>query len=95
MTLALCGIDCESCDSFDSCGGCYKIEGKPFYIKDFGMEVCPLYDCPVSKKGYKSCAECSELPCQLFRDWKDPSVSDEVHLNSINERVRILKDSLS
>ena len=94
MMLSPCGIDCESCPFFKDCGGCGKIKGKPFYLKDFGFETCPLYDCPVNKKGYRTCAECSELPCKIFYDWKDPSMTDEEHINSINERTRILKSSL-
>ena len=96
MLLSPCGIDCERCDYYKSCGGgCHKIEGKPFYLKDFGVDVCPVYDCPVTKKGYKTCAECAELPCQIFHDWKDPSMTEEAHINSINERTKILKDSLN
>ena len=96
MSLSPCGINCgefEACKTA-GCGGCHAIQGKPFFLKDFGVEVCPMYDCPVNKKGYKSCAECSELPCQIFYDWKDPSMTDEAHINSINDRVKILKDSL-
>jgi len=94
MLLSPCGINCESCDFRKNCSGCYNIKGKPFYLKDFGVEVCPLYDCPVNKRGYKSCAECPELPCQIFFDWKDPSMTDEAHITSINERVKTLKSSL-
>ena len=93
MLLSPCGIDCETCEFAESCGGCFAIKGKPFYLKDFGMEVCPLYDCPVNQKGYKSCAECPDLPCQLFYDWRDPSMSEEAHINSINARVEALKES--
>jgi hypothetical protein len=96
MLLAPCGIDCKSCDfnRNHSCGGCYAIEGKPFYVQDFGMDVCPMYDCSVNKNGYKSCAECSELPCQIFYEWKDPSMTDEEHITSIHERAKILKATL-
>lgn len=96
MSLAPCGINCgeyEVCKTA-GCGGCHAIQGKPFYIKDFGVEACPLYDCPVNNKGYHTCAECSELPCKIYHDWKDPSMSDEEHLNSIDERVKTLKNSL-
>jgi len=92
MLISPCGINCECCDFFDSCGGCHAIQGKPFYLKDFGVEVCPMYECPVIKKGFKSCAECTELPCQIFYDWKDPGMTDEAHLASINERVGILRE---
>jgi hypothetical protein len=96
MLLSPCGIDCEQCPYKESCGGsCHAIEGKPFYIKDFGVAVCPLYDCPVNQKGYKTCAECPDLPCQLYYDWKDPSMTDEEHIQSINERVEHLKASIA
>ena len=94
MLLSSCGADCESCDHLKNCGGCHAMKGVPFYLKDFGFEICPMYDCPVNKKGYKSCADCPELPCQIFYDWKDPNMTDEAHNNSVNERVKVLKDSL-
>lgn len=94
MILSPCGIDCGSCDFDESCKDCHSAEGKPPYLADFGVEVCPMYDCPVNNKGYKTCGECPELPCQIFYDWKDPSMTDEEHINSINERVKTLKDSV-
>ncbi|MCL2632750.1 MAG: DUF3795 domain-containing protein [Coriobacteriia bacterium] len=93
MLLAPCGIDCETCDYFKDCSGCHAIEGKPFYLQDFEVEVCPLYDCPVNQKGLKTCGECAELPCKIFFDWRDPSMSDEDHLKSIDDRVKVLKES--
>ena len=93
MLVPPCGRDCESCDYTESCDGCYAMEGRPFYIADFGMDICPVYDCSVNKRGYKSCAECPDLPCQIIHVWKDPSVTDEAHINSINDRVAILKNS--
>ena len=97
MSLAPCGIKCgdfEACKSA-GCRGCHEIQGKPFFLKEIGVETCPLYDCPVNKKGFQTCAECSELPCQIYYDWKDPSMTDEAHIESINERVRVLKASLA
>ena len=41
MSLSPCGIDCEICDYHKSCDGCYVIKGKPFYLKDFGVKICP------------------------------------------------------
>ena len=94
MLYAPCGVDCEGCPYQEDCkGSCYACEGKPFYLKDFGVEVCPLYDCAVNQRGYKTCAECEELPCQLYYDWRDPSMTEEAHIQSINERVAGLKAS--
>lgn len=94
MKLSPCGIDCETC-TIEDCDSCHAIEGKPFYLADFDLSVCPLFDCPVNQKGYTTCAECSELPCQLYYDWRDPSMSDEEHEQSIGVRVQLLKDSLN
>lgn len=91
--ISPCGIDCGCCEYAEQCNGsCHAIEGKPFYVKDFGMEVCALYDCAVNKKGYKTCAECDNLPCEIYTMWKDPSMTDEEHEESIRQRVEILKN---
>ena len=55
-------------------------------------EQCPIYDCAVNKRGYKTCGECAEVPCQLFYDWKDPSMSDEEHNKAIESNVSLLKE---
>ena len=92
MFLSPCGMNCAECPLNEKCGnGCQVSGGKPFYIKDFGVEVCPIYDCAVNKNGYATCAECSELPCQIFYDWKDPSMTDEEHRESVNKNVALLK----
>lgn len=96
MLLAPCGVNCDGCQFEEGCGGsCHSCQGKPFYLAEIGVKVCPLYDCPVNQKGYKTCGECSELPCQMFYDWKDPSMTEEAHIQSIHERVKILKDSIA
>jgi len=91
MNQSTCGVDCSSCDYLESCGGCYAIAGKPPFLQDIGVEICPLYECPVTKKGYHNCAPCEELPCELFQSWRDPSMSDEQHQESITQRVKNLK----
>lgn len=92
MYLSPCGINCHECQVKESCSGdCHASEGKPFYIKDFGFEVCPMYDCAVNQKGYKTCAECPELPCKTYYDWKDPDMTEEEHIQSINDRVKLLQ----
>lgn len=92
MLLSSCGIDCGACPLKEKCGGgCQVCGGKPFYIKDFGVEVCPIYHCSVEEKGYKTCAECQALPCQLFYDWKDPSMTEEEHCRAIDSNVALLR----
>ena len=69
MILSPCGIDCESCKDYTICSGCTSVKGKPFHIEDYGLAVCPLYDCAVIQKHYQTCAECPEVPCQTFHDY--------------------------
>ena len=93
MNVSPCGINCDACPLKEKCGsGCQQSCGKPFYIKDFGVECCPIYYCAVNKKGNKTCGECTELPCQLFYDWKDPSMSDEEHRQGVDTNVALLKE---
>lgn len=93
MNVAPCGIICEGCPQQESCGGsCFACGGKPFYLKEFGAEVCAIFDCAVNKKGYETCGECADLPCQIIQDWRDPSMSDEAHQQSIDERTAALKN---
>ena len=93
MNISPCGFNCDACPLKVRCGGgCQVCGGKPFYIKDFGVERFPIYDCATNKRGYKTCGECAEVPCQLFYDWKDPSMSDEEHRQAIATNVSLLKE---
>jgi len=90
-------MKCEtSCDYRESCGGsCHASGGKPFYLKDFGVDVCPIYDCAVNKNGFKTCAPCAELPCKLIYDWKDPSMSAEEHKQAVDSNAEVLRNSIN
>lgn len=89
--MTVCGVFCSECSLYEKeCQGC--VEGKPFWAVDFIEEedkTCPLYKCSMERK-YPNCGKCDELPCQKWRDVKDPSISEEAHLQSINERVAVL-----
>jgi hypothetical protein len=89
--LSVCGVDCGTCSFLNNgCGSCKGIEGKTFWaIEHFGG-ICPIYDCSVNKFKFSFCGECSELPCKLYFDIKDPNLSEEQHLQSINKRVNNL-----
>ena len=92
MNISPCGINCDACPLNEQCGGaCQQTCGKPFYIKAFGVEQCPIYDCSVNKHGYTTCGECTLVPCQLFFDWRDPSMSEEEHKKAIEGNVALLK----
>ncbi|MFN8211027.1 MAG: DUF3795 domain-containing protein [Bacteroidales bacterium] len=95
MILSACGLKCDECEHYNkSCTGCINVKGSTFWAKEMmPNKVCPMYDCAVNKKGYRNCDECSELPCQLFMNMKDPSSTEEQHLASIGQRVRLLRSS--
>lgn len=90
--LSVCGLVCDLCPFFKNpCSGCYETEGKTFWAAELPEKTCTLFRCAVMAKEFSSCAECSELPCQQFRDLKDPNISEEEHRNAIDERVNRLR----
>lgn len=75
---AACGLYCGYCEHLgEKCRGCGLVQGKPFWTKQYGVEVCPLYDCAVNQKHLEHCGLCPELPCETFNSLRDPSLSDE------------------
>jgi hypothetical protein len=97
MILSVCGIDCTGCSyrAKDSCAGCREENGKVWWTQHIGAEVCPIYDCAVHRRDLNDCGSCPELPCQTWRDLKDPDHTDKVHEEGIRERVKNLTDRLN
>jgi len=97
MKLSACGLLCNECEFLgNECSGCYAVKGQTFWAKEMMHDqTCPLFGCSVFKKGFQSCGNCEELPCQLFREMKDPNSSDEEHRISLVQRVERLKETLS
>jgi hypothetical protein len=62
-----------------------------FWAADSPDKTCPLFRCVIKTRGFSSCADCVELPCQQFLDLKDPNISPEDHLKALDERVKRLK----
>jgi len=90
LGIAPCGVDCSTCTY--ECSGCRAVEGKIFWAKDiFEDALCPMYKCAVIENKFSDCGECEKMPCQIHYDCKDPSLSDEVHLESIRQRTEALK----
>lgn len=94
MILSVCGAGCEGCQFFENpCKGCIAVDGKLFWAVDiFPNGICPIYNCAVNIKHYQNCGQCPELHCNLFREMKDPNMSDEEHLKSIEKRVAVLRN---
>ncbi len=92
MGIACCGTLCDECPQYrQSCLGCEKLQGKPSWIAEVGLDCCRFYSCCVLNKKLLNCGQCSALPCQLFYDTKDPSLSDEVFQNDLADRIAKLK----
>ena len=92
MILSACGLICDECPSYGKeCDGCKTVKGQTFWAKEMMLDqTCPLFNCSVNTKGLQSCGGCQELPCQLFREMKDPNSTDEEHQLSLIQRVERL-----
>ncbi len=86
-----CGCDCGGCPQYKaSCGGCAEIKGKVYWAPYVGGEVCPIYGC-CAGKGYAHCGACGDLPCQIYFDTRDPSMSEAEHEAGVYERAERLR----
>ncbi|MEI6123868.1 MAG: DUF3795 domain-containing protein [Bacteroidota bacterium] len=96
--ISACGLVCTECEFFlnQQCHGCYAVKGATFWAKEMmPTQVCPLFDCSVNSRGYRSCGNCEELPCATFLQMKDPSISDEEHTKQLAVRQQRLKNNVS
>ena len=88
---ACCGIYCGDCDILEKrCSGCVQVEGKPFWAEQFNMDACPIYDCCVNKHQLEHCGLCDKFVCETFTSLRDPSLSDEEHKQSLQNRQKDL-----
>lgn len=90
--LSVCGYECSKCDYFKKkeCTGCNQIQGKAWWVGYVNASSCPIYDCVKNHK-IDNCGLCSELPCKLWYDLKDPNFTEEQQNQSIIDRVERLK----
>ncbi len=91
--ISVCGSDCAVCKYLKAskCSGCSDVKGKVFWAEHISAEVCPIYDCVINTKKLKNCGFCSDVPCKLWRDIRDPSYTDEQFEAVIKIRVENLK----
>lgn len=86
LGISCCGTECKECPFYGGrCAGCNESCGKVFHAPS--GKACPIYACSVQKKRYVSCAECSELPCEIWAAVRDPQLSDQQFEASIKERI--------
>lgn len=88
--LSCCGTDCKTCGCYgDLCKGCNASEGKVFHAPE--GKACPIYACAVNEKGLKSCGQCQEVPCAIWKDTRDPAFSDDEFAANIEKRLETLR----
>ena len=91
-SLSACGLVCDDCEFYGKqCSGCHQVKGMVFWASQEPGKTCRLYKCAVIEKNYANCGSCKDLPCQMFRDMRDPSISIEEHEKGITARVLRLK----
>lgn len=90
LGLSSCGADCAACACYGGlCAGCTQCQGRVFHAP--AGRACPLYACAVQRKRRVSCAGCPELPCALWRQTRDPQLSDAEFEASLAKRVQALQ----
>ena len=88
--ISCCGSDCRACYCYgETCQGCNAVCGKVFHAPE-GKE-CPIYYCCRIKNGFHSCGECDKLPCDLILGTRDPSLSEENFMKTVDDRVKRLR----
>ncbi|WP_406022361.1 DUF3795 domain-containing protein [Succinivibrio sp.] len=89
--ISCCGLDCSKCHLYKNmCEGCNACHGKVFHAPK--GQACPIYECAVNKNGFESCTNCKDLPCLIWKNTRDPSLSDKEFENSILQRIKVLKN---
>ena len=88
--ISCCGMDCSTCYCYGKmCQGCNAACGKVFHCAE--GEECAIYHCCRTKNGFKSCGECDKLPCEIILGTRDPNLSEEEFMKTVEERVMRLK----
>ncbi|MBF0545707.1 MAG: DUF3795 domain-containing protein [Candidatus Riflebacteria bacterium] len=92
MNISVCGLVCNECQFFQkNCNGCQKVKGETFWAQEMPGKTCPIFACSINTKHYQNCGSCTDLPCQTFRDLKDPNIPEEEHKKMLIKRVERLK----
>ncbi|HNX01607.1 MAG TPA: DUF3795 domain-containing protein [Candidatus Cloacimonadota bacterium] len=89
--LSICGVNCRTdCHAFGTeCIGCNELDGKVSWAVFYGKSTCPIYDCAM-QKGLSSCGKCSDAPCKIWYETRNPDASDEEFEEDIASRMKNL-----
>jgi hypothetical protein len=94
---SVCGIYCGGCEYLgEMCKGCGAEKGEIFWTKsdEIPLDVCPLWKCCVDEKQLEHCGLCSEFPCKIYLEMKDPEdpeadLHKKQNIESLRRRVEI------
>ena len=90
LGLSACGADCSRCSLYGKiCVGCNEACGLVFHAPS--GKPCPVFACCVNRHHYATCGACDQIPCQIWHETRDPSMTDEQFQSSIEERIAALK----
>ncbi len=86
--LSTCGVCCATdCHAYQvECDGCVELEGKVSWAEFYGTETCPIYTC-ANLRGFQSCAECGQAPCDIWYSTKNPDATDAEFEADIQSRL--------
>ncbi len=91
LGISCCGTECAKCGFYgNTCQGCNECQGKVFHAPP--GKACPIYTCSVKGKKLRNCGQCNELPCVIWRETKDPQLSEDAFEKNIAERVNNLRN---
>lgn len=91
--LTCCGTECTECGFYENvCAGCNESCGRVFHAPE--GKACPIYDCAVNRKKRTSCAQCKNLPCEIWKTTRDPALSEQEFAESIRKRIENLQEVL-
>ena len=87
-----CGWHCTDCSYLgDSCPGCRKTGGRPFWTANSTIDACPVYACCNDAEDLEHCGLCDRFPCRTFREWHDPSMTETEVRESLMKREKALR----
>lgn len=91
LGLTVCGQACGECPFYQKdCAGCNESGGKVFHAPE--GKACPIYACAANRKRLTHCGFCGEVPCKLWRETKDPALSDQEFEQDLVNRLNQLQE---
>lgn len=90
-TNSVCGVCCSTdCKAWHTeCKGCIELGGRIPWAVFYGREYCPIFQC-VADRGFTSCADCGQAPCEVWYATRNPDASEEEFAADIASRLKNL-----